>query len=60
MRAKVHLEKALEELEGAANDDSNVFVQDSPRIYSAAEHLRAAKRKIVEHELDLDLEERQS
>lgn len=55
--AKVHIEKALEDLEAAANDDSNDFVQDSPRIYTAAEELRAAKRKITEHELEL--EERQ-
>ena len=57
--AKVHLERALEDLEAAAADEGNMFVQDCPRVHHAAEELRAAKRKIADHELDLDLKERQ-
>jgi hypothetical protein len=57
--AKVCLARALEDLEAAANEDSNVYVQECPRIHHAAEELRATRRMLDELATELELAERQ-
>ena len=59
-QTKVHLGRALEDLEAAAAEEGNLFVQECPRVHQALEEVRAAKKAIAEYELDVELEERRS
>ena len=52
-QTKIHVARALEDLEAAAADDGNVFVQECPRVHAALEEIRAAKRAIDDVELEV-------
>lgn len=54
-KVQASLARALDDLESAAAEEGNLFVQDCPRVHQALKEVRAAKGELCE--LGLALEE---